>query len=321
MTWRIVARYLQLAKPGMVAGNALTAAGGFLLASRGRVDPGALLAVVVGIALVVASGCVWNNYLDRDLDRRMARTRGRVLARGLIRPAAAARFGSLLGVIGVTTLLATTDLLAAAIVLGGFAVYVGAYTRLSKRRTLHSTLIGSLAGAAPPVAGYCAASGGFDAAAAILLAMFVLWQLPHFHAIAVFRHDDYAAAAVPVLPAVRGARRARLHIIAQVAAFVPVSLLLGLAGFVGQRYLAVVAGIGLVWLWVAVTGGHSADPRRWGRRLFALSLVTIASASVMMSVDATEPERSPSATGHRVDAGPGFAVSRRFEVLPDRSTP
>ncbi len=85
----------------------------------------------------------------------------------------------------------------------GFVVYVGVYSLYMKRHSVYGTLIGSLSGAAPPVIGYCAVTGDFDSGAAILLAIFSLWQMPHSYAIAIFRFKDYQAANIPVLPVVK----------------------------------------------------------------------------------------------------------------------
>jgi protoheme IX farnesyltransferase len=171
--------YLQLTKPGIVIGNLIAVTGGFLLASHGSVDwfRGALVAL--GVTLIVASGCVINNIIDRDIDGLMARTRNRPMVTGRVSVALALLYGVLLGAAGVGVLYAGAGcFLPVALVLVGYVVYVGLYSLYMKRNSIHGTLIGSIAGAMPPVVGYCAASGRFDAAALTLLAMYSLWQMP-----------------------------------------------------------------------------------------------------------------------------------------------
>jgi len=272
-------------------GNLITAAGGFFLAAKGRIDIAVLLPVVGGISLVVASSCIFNNYIDRDLDRKMARTRTRALARGLISPKIAALYAALLGLGGLILLRTAANMLSFTIVLSGFTVYVGVYSLYLKRRCAYSTLIGSLAGAAPPLAGYCAAAGGFDLGAVILLILFSLWQIPHSYAIAVFRFEDYAAAAVPLLPVKRGISAAKHPIIATVMAFAAAAPLPTLAGYTGYFYLAAAAATGLSWLHLAWS--KTPDVRDWSRRLFLFSILTITVLSIMMSVDAVRPVISP----------------------------
>jgi heme o synthase len=288
----VIKNYLQVAKPGIIFGNLITAAGGFFLAAKGHIDFGLLLSAVGGISLVVASGCVFNNCVDRNLDRKMARTCNRVLARGLISPKIAVCYASLLGIAGTALIRATTNMLTVAIVLTGFAVYVGVYSLYLKRHSIYGTLLGSLAGAAPPLAGYCAVSNRFDMGALILLAIFSLWQMPHCYAIAIFRRDDYAAAEIPVLPLRHGMARVKKHILGYLLAFIAASLMLTFGGYTGYRYLIVAVALGLSLLYLAWAGNKTADDRRWAKKLFVFSILTIFVLSVMMSIDATVPAAS-----------------------------
>ncbi len=284
-----IKNYVLVAKPGIVLGNLISAAAGFFLASRGRVDVGTLLATLIGISLVVASGCVFNNCIDRKIDRKMIRTRNRALARGLISLKAAASYATVLSIAGITLLWTATNLLSVLIVLAGLFVYVGVYSLYMKRNSVYSALIGSLAGAAPPLAGYCAVTGRFDMGALILLAIFSLWQMPHCYAIAVFRHDDYTAAAIPVLPVKQGTAAARKHIVGYILAFMAATMLLTFGGYTGYTTFVVATVLGLCWLYIARLGYKASDERLWGKQLYIFSILTIFVLSVMMSIDFTAP--------------------------------
>ncbi|MDN6115147.1 MAG: heme o synthase, partial [Enterobacterales bacterium] len=205
-------QYLQVTKPGIIFGNLISVIGGFFLASKGSLDVPLFIATMVGVSLVVASGCVFNNYIDRDIDKIMERTKNRVLVKGLIAPKVTLTYATLLGLAGVALLYVAANPLAALLAVIGFIVYVGVYSLYMKRHSVYGTLIGSLSGAAPPVIGYCAVSNEFDAGALILLAIFSLWQMPHSYAIAIFRFKDYQAANIPVLPVVKGISVAKNHI-------------------------------------------------------------------------------------------------------------
>lgn len=282
--------YWHVTKPGITGGNLLSVMGGFFLASRGHADFALLLPTAIGICLVIASACVLNNCIDGDLDRMMTRTRERVLARGLMSPQTAVSYAAVLGLCGMALLLAADNLLTVSIVLAGFAIYVGVYSLYLKRRSVHATLIGSLAGAAPPVAGYCAVSGSFDMGAAILLSIFSLWQIPHFYAIAVYRLEDYAAAAIPVLPLKRGFVATRRHIIAGILAFTLAAAMLTCGGYTGYGYLAAVLALGAAWLFMALEDSKEADDhRRWARKLFICSILAISILDAMMAVDFAMP--------------------------------
>lgn len=282
-------RYLLVVKPGIIFGNLIATVGGFLLASQGRPDWPLLVATVLGVALVVASGCAINNCIDRDIDACMARTRTRVLVTGAMSVKAALAHGIVLGVAGFACLALLTPLLTLAWVAFGFVIYVGAYSLWLKRGSVYGTVVGSLSGAVPPVAGYCAAAGHWDNGALILLAMFCLWQMPHSYAIAIFRFADYERARIPVLPVVRGIPAAKRQIVLYILAFFVATILLVVGGYAGYGYLAVACATSAWWLRMALGGRRAPDDVVWARQVFIFSIITITALCVTMAVDPQTP--------------------------------
>jgi len=295
--------YLLLAKPGIVFGNLASACGGMMLASPGGLPPAFLLLALAGIAGVIACGCVLNNYIDRDIDGTMRRTRGRVLVKGLVAPAAALRYAWVLGGSGLALLYTQATPLSAFCAAIGLTIYVVAYSLYFKRNSVHGTLIGSLAGAMPPVIGYTAVAGAIDLAALLLFTMFSLWQLPHAYAIAIFRRDDHLQAGLPVLPLVRGLGAAKRRIAFCILLFTVTAALLSLCRYTGGLYLALVMLLGGGWLCFALAGFFLRDSQRWGRGIFLFSLVIAIAVSVLMAVD----RRDVSAAG--TQETPGGSVS------------
>ncbi|AKG70168.1 heme o synthase [Serratia fonticola] len=281
----MIKQYLQVTKPGIIFGNLISVVGGFLLASKGSIDYPLFLATLLGVSLVVASGCVFNNYIDRDIDKKMERTKNRVLVKGLIAPSVSLVYATLLGIAGFALLYIAANPLAMWLAVMGFVVYVGVYSLYMKRHSVYGTLIGSLSGAAPPVIGYCAVTNEFDAGALILLAIFSLWQMPHSYAIAIFRFKDYQAANIPVLPVVKGISVAKNHITLYILAFMIATLMLTLGGYAGYKYLIVAAAVSVWWLGMALRGYKAENDSVWARKLFVFSIVAITSLSVMMSID------------------------------------
>jgi protoheme IX farnesyltransferase len=284
-----IGNYWRITKPGIIAGNLISVTGGFLLASKGNVKTDLLLLTIAGVSLVIASGCVVNNCADKNLDRLMARTCHRALARGLVPRYAALLYAAILGAAGVALLWTTKNLLTLSIVLAGFIIYAGIYTLYLKRQSVYAALIGSLAGAAPPLAGYCAASNRFDSGALILLFIFSLWQMPHFYSIAIFRLEDYAAAAIPVVPLKLGIFATKKHIMGYILAFTVATLLLTVMGYTGYHYFMVALALCVVWLFLAWAGFKASDDRLWAKKLFTYSIVTIFVLSMMMSIDCVRP--------------------------------
>lgn len=279
-------RYLQVTKPGIIFGNLISVAGGFFLASRGQIDWELMLTTVIGLSLVVASGCAINNCIDRDIDARMQRTRTRVTVTGEISLLAALSHGVLLGIGGFALLAIYTTGMAVFFAALGYVVYVGIYSLYMKRHSVYGTLVGSLSGAVPPVVGYCAVTGQFDAGAAILLIMFSLWQMPHSYAIAIFRFDDYKAANIPVLPVAEGIDKAKLHILLYIAVYALVTLLLPISGYTGIAFMAVTCISSFWWLLMALRGyRRDINIVGWARQIFAYSILNITALSLTMALD------------------------------------
>jgi protoheme IX farnesyltransferase len=157
----VIKEYYQLTKPGIIYGNLITAAGGFLLASQGQIQWGLFLAILAGTALVIGSACVFNNYIDRGIDQKMERTKQRAMVKGSISGPAALTYGTILFILGFIVLAWYTNWLTLGIGILAFIIYVAVYG-LSKRRSVHGTIVGSFAGAAPVVAGYTTVTDRFD---------------------------------------------------------------------------------------------------------------------------------------------------------------
>lgn len=276
--------YYLITKPGIVLGNLLTVAAGFLLASKGQLYPWLFLATLAGISFIMASACVFNNYIDRPLDKKMERTKNRPLVTGIISGKNALAFGAFLGLLGALILWIFTNPLTVAIAAFGFFDYVVLYS-LWKGKTIFGTAIGSIAGATPPLVGYTAVANQLDAGALILFLMLVLWQMPHFFSIALYRLDDYTKAGIPVLPVEKGIERTKIHMVLYIIAFIFTSAMLTYLNYTGYVYLSVALVFGSLWLALCFKGFHCLDEHLWAKQMFQLSLVLIAALSVVIPFD------------------------------------
>ena len=276
--------YYQLTKPGVLYGNVLTAVAGFLLAAAGRIDWLLLLATTIGITLVVAAACVINNYLDQDIDKIMERTKNRPSVSGVIPGKAMVAYGVTLLVLGVVALYTWTNLLVVIIGLLGFITYVWLYGALSKRRSIHGTLVGSISGAMPIAGGYAAVSGQVDAGLIIVFLILFFWQFPEFYSIAIYRRKEYAAAHVPVMSVVKGVRSTTIQIFVYTVLYVISTLLLTVFGYTGIVYLVVMAVAGGYWIGLAAQGLSANKPEVWARQMFRVSMYTILLLCVMLAI-------------------------------------
>lgn len=276
--------YLQLIKPGITLSNTLSGVAGFFLAAS--VVPFSLTAFVGaigGIACIIASACVANNMLDRNIDKRMKRTSKRDIASGIISIPKALVVCVLLGLLGFTLLLVWTNMLTFWLGVLAYVWYVVIYG-LAKRTTAYSTIIGGVAGALPPVAGYTALTGRLDMAAVILFLILFLWQLPHFYAISMFRRDEYAKAGLPVWSVRFGMASAKIQIFVSVVLYAVVASLLTVYGYTGIVYLVVSSALSLYWVYKGITLYKKVDDVKWARTMFGVSLMVLLSMILLISI-------------------------------------
>lgn len=277
-------QYYYLTKPGIVYGNAIAAMAGFFFASRFAVDWVTFFAMLFGISLVIASACVMNNIIDRDIDAIMKRTQRRSMPSGGIGIMHAWLYGGSLLITGALILGFGTNLLTLAVALFGHIAYVGAYT-YSKRRTVHSTLIGTISGSTPPVIGYLAVTGQADIVALLLYLIMVAWQMPHFYAIAIFRRDEYAAAGLPILSVVRGNEAVRKQIVWYVTSFFVAIVLLYSVGGTSLFWVLLMSMVALYWIYLCFDTSRNDDLVKWAKSQFGWSLYVLIIFSVSLSLD------------------------------------
>jgi protoheme IX farnesyltransferase len=236
----------------------ITNAMGFVLGSRGEVGDWTRLAVVLlGTGLAAAGAAVLNNFLERDIDSQMDRTRSRVLPAGVVDPAHALAFGILLVLGGVTILVTRVNLLTGFLVLLTAFLYVLVYTPL-KRVSWINTPVGAIPGALPPVSGWAAGAGELEPGAWILFFILFAWQHPHFYAIAWMCKEDYARAGFKMLPVVDPSGKAMFRqVIGFCSALIVISTLPTAIGMTGRLYLAGACALGLMYLHSGVLASRS----------------------------------------------------------------
>jgi heme o synthase len=266
--------YYYLTKPGIIYSNVLTAAAGFLLASKHHIDLARLIYVLLGTSLIIAGACVFNNYVDRDIDAKMARTKDRALVSGKISITKALIFAAIITLVGFAILIVHVNWLTTLVGAVAFADYVVIYG-VAKRRSEHGTLVGTLAGAASIVAGYTAATDKLNLAVLLLWLALTFWQMAHFYAIAIYRLDDYKKAKLPVWPAKRGIADTKRYIIGYAVAFVLASFALTVFQYTHYIYLAVMALVSLYWLVLVLDGLQTKNNKLWARKVFQCSLIVI----------------------------------------------
>jgi protoheme IX farnesyltransferase len=271
-----------LTKPSITRMGILTAAGGLALA--GGSDLATMVAALIGTGLAIGSANALNMWWERGPDQMMSRTKDRPVAAGRLSPPAAMAFGVVIGLASLVLLALGVNLLTAALAAFALVSYVLVYTPL-KYRTPLALLIGAVPGAIPPLMGWTAATGSLDAPGLALFGILLLWQLPHFLAISIYRQSDYARAGIRIVPIVRGVDVAQRQAVAWATALLPLSLVLTPLGVTGTLYLVVASVAGAAYLGVAIQGLRTARPARSARQLFVASLLYLPVVTVALAID------------------------------------
>ena len=265
------ADFVELTKPRITSLVLVTAAVGYAVGAPGAINGLRFALFLAGTALLCAGASAWNQYLERDTDALMLRTRTRPLPAGRIRPEDGLAFGVALSVLGLALLAFVNPL---TLFLGALSLssYVFAYTPL-KRVTSLCTVVGAVPGALPPLMGWAAARGTLGPAGWGLFAILFLWQLPHFLAIGWLYREDYARGGFPMLAVTDpdGSSTGRQAVL-YATALLPVTLAAGLLAAAGKGYLWGALALGAAFLGCAALFAWRRSTAA-ARRLFLASVL------------------------------------------------
>jgi protoheme IX farnesyltransferase len=233
-----LAQYVALTKPRVVQLIVFCALIGMLLAVPGVPDIALAAAATVGIWLVASAAAAFNCLVERQVDRKMARTAWRPTARGELSDAQALSFSMVLGAAGSLLLYVAVNPLTMWLTLATFVGYAIVYTVILKPLTPQNIVIGGASGAMPPVLGWVAMRNEVGPEAMLLCLIIFLWTPPHFWALALYRTEDYRRAGLPMLPVTHGSEFTRLHVLLYTLVLFAATLLPFAQGMSGRLYLA-----------------------------------------------------------------------------------
>jgi len=276
--------YVALTKPRIIELLLVTTLPTMIVARRGLPSGWLVLSTLVGGSLAAGGANAINMYADRDIDRLMERTRNRPLVTGVITPRAALTFAVALEVVAFVELWTLVNLLAAALAVSATLFYVFVYTLWLKRTSTNNIVIGGAAGAVPVLVGWAAVRDSLGLAPLVLFAIIFVWTPPHFWALAIRYREDYAAADVPMLPAVASFRTTIRRILAYTVALWVTSLVFAEVGGMGPVYLVAAAVLGALFVLHAVRLGLDGTYAR-AMRLFSYSISYVTLLFSAMAVD------------------------------------
>lgn len=290
----------QLTKPRITTMVLVSSAAGFVIASGGRPDVAALGVTLAGVGLVAGGSSALNQLIERDVDARMERTKGRPLPTGRVTPRAAAAFSVVISLAGILLLALAVNSLTALLASLALLSYVLAYTPLKQVSSL-STLVGAIPGALPIMGGWAAARGDLGPGAWALFGILFFWQLPHFLALAWLFREDYRRGGMQMLGVTDPTgSETRRQAVLYALALIPASLLPALLHLSGSLYGSLALLLGLAYLAAALGFWARADSPS-ARRLFRTSLVYLPVLLLILSID----------TGSGPNAAPETVTARR----------
>lgn len=263
--------FLALTKPRITVMAVFVAAGAALLAPGAR-EPWTLAVSLLAIGLLVGAANALNQFIEREGDALMERTRNRPLPAGQLEPRAAVILGVVLSAIALPLLFLAVNALTGLLAVIALVNYVGLYTPL-KRRTSWALQVGAISGAMPVLMGWTTVTGRLDLSGLLLFALFVLWQLPHFIAITLFRGDEYERAGVRLVVNEKGEAIAKRQCLAYATALLPLSLALVAWGDAGWLFAAVAVVTNAAFIAYGVKGLSMPTGAPWAYRFFLASLV------------------------------------------------
>ena len=263
--------YIQLLKPRVMSLVVFTGWVGLMLAP-GTIHPFLALVSILCIALAAGAAGAINMWYDRDIDAIMTRTQSRPLPAGKMSPQDALAFGVVLSLMSTLAMLTLVGMIPALLLAFSILFYVFAYTMVLKRSTPQNIVIGGAAGALPPMIGWASVSGDISWASFSLFLIIFMWTPPHFWALSLYRHEDYAKAGVPMLPITHGIPSTQRHIFIYTLLLVPVTTLPYFLEVVGFTYLicSLILGAGMIY-WSFKTLTKNYEP--YAKRLFGFSIL------------------------------------------------
>jgi len=292
--------YVALTKPRIIELLLITTVPTMIVAERGLPSVWLMVCTVLGGTFAAGGANAINMYVDRDIDRLMSRTKGRPLVTGAMTPRAALTFAIALEAFAFGFLWATVNLLSALLAVAACLFYVFVYSLWLKRTSTHNIVIGGAAGAVPVLIGWSSVTNTLDWAPVVLFGIIFYWTPPHFWALAIRYRDDYAAADVPMLPAVESLRRTSVRILGYTLLLWALTVAFSPVAGMGHVYLGSAIVLGGVFTWyavrllrmpdpglgVALSGGAAeAEVRATAMRLFTWSITYITLLFGAMAVD------------------------------------
>ncbi len=277
--------FVEICKPRIALLVLVTTFSGMWLASSANLSFDLIFLTLLGTGLASAASGAFNNYVDREVDKLMARTRTRALPCSRLHPQQALWLGVMLSLWSFAILFYLVNPLTAFLVQATTLFYVGIYTMWLKRTSSLCTEVGGVAGAMPPVIGWAAVTNEIAWPALVMFLIMFIWQPPHFWALALLRKDEYRKADLPMLPVVSGDRATKIRMLLYTIALIPASLAMYYLKLVGPTYLVLALALGIAYLILTIDFARKPITHKSTRKLFRFSILYLLGLFTLIFID------------------------------------
>ncbi|WP_343128096.1 heme o synthase [Buchnera aphidicola (Takecallis taiwana)] len=267
--------FIQLMKPRIIIVNLIAVLGGFFFAASHTINVMLLFFVLSGTACMIASSCIFNNVIDIDIDKKMFRTKTRILITSKKYIIYAKIIGLLLFFFSILIFLIQVNLLSCLLAVIGFFFYVVVYSLYMKRISIYDILIGSISGAIPPLIGYCAVINAIDLKAILLFIICIVWQIPHSYAILILYSQDYNIAKIPTIVNQKGKLCTVKNIMLYIIAFIILVTLFYICNYICLIFFIFLLFLSMIWLLISYMYYVLYDRVNFSRLLFYWSIIII----------------------------------------------
>ena len=281
----LAADLVEICKPRIALLVLVTTFAGMWLAASTTLEFDLILFTLLGTGLASAASGAFNNYVDREVDKLMARTRMRALPSSRLHPQQALWLGVMLSLWSFAILFYLVNPLTAILVQATTFSYIVIYTIWLKRSSSLCTEIGGIAGAMPPVIGWAAVTNEIGWPALMMFLIMFIWQPPHFWALALLRKDEYRQAKLPMLPVTHGDQATKTRMLLYTIALIPTSLAMYWLQLVGPTYLVLASILGITYLVLTIDFARKPITHKSSKKLFGFSILYLLGLFTLIFID------------------------------------
>ncbi|WP_187306084.1 heme o synthase [Buchnera aphidicola] len=277
--------YIKLIKPRIIFVNLIAVLGGFYFSKFEKCNFSLLFFTLLGTFFIISSGCIFNNIIDIDIDKKMYRTKKRLLIISNHLIFYSKFFGCLFFVLSIFIFLNKVNLLSCLLSIIGFFFYVIIYSYYLKRTSIYDIFFGSISGAIPPLIGYCAISNYIDLKCILLFLLFIFWQIAHSYSILIINNTDYQIANIPTIVIKKGKLITIKNIIFYIFLFIIIIILFYIFHYINIIYFLILLFFSFIWLFISYIYFLLLNYYNFSRLLFYWSIIIMIIFNIILIIN------------------------------------